>query len=186
MIWLLMIGLALPGGPAAAPPHTASGVITQGGKTLELKSAIAVWEEAARTLTIGLFPFQVDASDVRIMVEQGAQPLAALKPSPDPATWPRSPVGGIVIRFRKRPAEFELGGVEELSVRAHGLLAPDRTFAFNRRSEEQFRREITEFEGRLTPDGGEVRLLVAGSDYVSGQYMDWNIRAQSPIYIKGK
>lgn len=187
MAWRMILGLAVALAPAAvAQEHLASGVITQSGKTLHLKSAVAVWDDTEKTLTIGLFPFEVDERDVRIVVADGAQPLAATKPSPDPALWRESPVGGIIVRFRKRPGELKLDEVEELSVRAHGLIDPEKTFAFSRRTEAQFQREVSEFRGNLTQDGGEVRLLLAGSDYVSGQYMDWNIRVQSPIYHKGR
>jgi len=166
--------------------HAASGTITVNGKTMDLKSAIAVWNEKEKAIVIGLFPFQAGAQDAWVVQESGVLALAAVRPSPDESVWTKTPAGGIVIRYKKRPKTLVLKDVRAFSVRASWLDDPGKTHAIGRSTAKQFAEEISEFGGNLTKIGGEIHLLAAGSDYLSGVYMDWNIRVDARVYAGKK
>jgi hypothetical protein len=163
--------------PGSAQTHLASGTITQHGQTLELKSAVAVWDPEERAVLIGLFPFEVDDRDVRIAVTEGAQALAALR---------QSPSGAILLRLKGKTTAIELPGVDELVVVAKDLAARGKTFSVNRRTAEQLAADVTELSGRVGKDGGEVKLLIAGSDWFSSGHMLWNVRVSSPVYVRSR
>lgn len=170
-------------GPAV---HRASGVITLNGNTIELKSAVAVWDEADKAVLIGLFPFEVDERDARIVIQSGAHSLAALKPSPDPSKWKTPPHGAIVLRFRKRGVELRHEDLEGFSLRSIGLEKPNHSFGVGRRTRQQFAAEVNELSVRLDKTGGAIQLLSAGSESYSGGYFDWNVRVESGILFPPK
>jgi hypothetical protein len=183
---LLAIGVSDPVAAQEAETFMASGTITQSGKTLHLKSAIAVWDNNQKAIIIGLFPFEAGQEDVGVVLESGVQALAALRPSPDESVWPKTPVGGIIIRYKKRPKDLVLKDVRKFSVRASWLGDQDKSFAMGRATQQQLAEEITEFDGSLTRVGGRVRLLAAGSGYLSGETFDWNIRVDATIHTAKK
>jgi hypothetical protein len=80
LVMLTLLAMGLPGPVAAqeAETYMASGTITQSGKTLHLKSAIAVWDDKEKAIVIGLFPFEAGPNDAGIVLESGVQALAAL------------------------------------------------------------------------------------------------------------
>ena len=186
ILTLLVLGLSGPLVAQEAETYLASGTITQSGKTLNLKSAIAVWDDKEKAIVVGLFPFEAGPEDVGVVLESGVQALAALRPSPDESVWPKTPVGGIIIRYKKRPKELVLKDVRKFSVRASWLGDQDKSFAMGRATQEQFAKEITEFDGSLTKVGGRIRLLAAGSGYLSGETFDWNIRVDATIHTAKK
>jgi len=184
-ICALVLGLMLNAVPVLSEEaYLASGTITQDGNTLELKSAVAVWDSKEKTLTIGLFPFAVDEQDVRIMVSDGAQALAALKPSPNPATWERTPLGALQLRYKKRPKKFQMKGLQSMSLRASWLGDGGKTFAVTRRTEGQLAKAFDEFGGSMSKTGGEFSALLAGSEQFIAAALDWNIRLECLIHVK--
>lgn len=184
-IGILVAGLTLFAVPALSEDtYQASGTITQGGRTLELRSAVAVWDPKEKTLCVGLFPFAVDEKDVRIMVSDGAQALAALKPSPDPATWEKMPVGALQLTYKKRPKKFVLKGLESMSLRASWLVDQGKTYGVTRRSEDELAKAFDEIGGTMSKTGGEISALLAGAERFIHAAMEWNVRVNCPVLVK--
>jgi hypothetical protein len=166
--------------------YRASGVMTLNGNTIELKSAVAIWDEVDKAVLIGLFPFAVDEKDARIVADSGAQSLVVLKPSPDASKWKTPPHGAIIVRFQKRAAALRHEDLEGFSLRATGLETPNRSFGVGRRTKQQFAAEVNELSGQLDKTGGTIHLLTAGSESYSGGYFDWNVRVESAILLPAK
>ncbi len=185
-LWL--IGLLASGAVLAqdAPVYRASGKITQNGRTLEIQSAVAIWDEGEKAITIGLFPFPVETRDVRTMVTGSAQELAASKPSPNPALWEKTPVAGIQIRYKKLPKRFTTEKLEGFSLRASGFEDSETSLGVSRRSKVQFAKEIGLLEGQMEKTGGNLRMASKGSESFSAGYLDWDLEIECRVHIKNE
>ncbi len=90
----LMVSAAL-----RAETHSASGTITQNGKTISLKTAVAFWDPDHTELTISLVPFAINSQDIDTIEGSGTLFVAVEKPSPDPRLWQHPPFADLVMRF---------------------------------------------------------------------------------------
>lgn len=166
------------------PGQTASGMLTQNGKTIRLKSAVAVWDAAAGRLTIALLPFAVSRKDIDTIRDSGALFVAADKPSPNPARWPKPPFAVLVIEFRNAAGMIRPENVRHYELHVSWLDRMNYTLSVNRNYQDEVKREFSELAGSPRA-GATVRLVGHGNQtFRGGDKLSWDFRVNSEIYPK--
>ena len=174
----LMVSAALP-----AETHSASGTITQNGKTMNLKAAVAFWDPDYTELTISLVPFAINSQDIDTIEGSGTLFVAVEKPSPDPALWQHSPFADLVMRFDPGTSAISAERVTHYRLIVSWLDRMNFTVTLNRNSQDEVHREFGHLSGSLRP-GGNVQLSSAGSDSLTEDTIRWDVRVNSTIHFK--
>lgn len=168
-------------GIASAQAGSASGTLTQNGKTVKLRSAIAVWDPAENELTIGLFPFAVNRSDVDTMRDSGALFVASGKPSPDISKWSSPPFAELTIEFAPGTHTISREKVAYYALHVSWLDKMNHTLSANRNYQEEVKREFSTLRG-TTGSGGTVELSSRGVEqFNGGDRLSWDFRVQATL-----
>ena len=178
----LVLLLLLPVSVNAAS-HSASGTITQNGKTVSLKAAVAVWDQTEKELTIGLVPFAVTSQDIDEIRGAATLFLVVEKPSPDPGVWQHPPFAELVIRFEPNTRLLSRERVIHYRLQVSWLDRMNHTSTLNRNSPDEVLREFSRLTGSLR-EGGSVELSFAGSDSLMQDTTQWDVRVNSTIRLK--
>ena len=176
LVFLLLVSVS-----ANAASHAASGTITQNGKTVSLKAAVAVWDKTEKELTIGLIPFAVTSQDVDEIRGSGTLFLVVEKPSPDPGIWQHPPFAELVIRFEPNTRLLSRESVIHYRLQVSWLDRMNHTSTLNRNSRAAVLREFGHLTGSLR-EGGSVQLSFAGSDSLMKDMIQWDVRVNSTIH----
>ncbi|MCP5120034.1 MAG: hypothetical protein GY953_55265 [bacterium] len=170
--------------PLAAESYSGSGTLTQDGKTVEIRSSIAVWDPAERQLRIGLFPFSVNRADVETMRKSGAVFVADDKPSPDPGKWEYPPFAELVIEFTEPGVGPSPENVKYYALHVSWLDRMNHTLSANRNDPSKIQSEFSSLRGSLA-DGGSVSLALRGAlVFNSGAQLSWDFQASSRVTTK--
>ena len=178
----LMLFLVVAASPRAET-HSASGTITQNGKTISLKTAVAVWDPAEKELRIGLVPFAITSQDVETIKGSGTLFVTVEKPSPDPGMWQHSPFADLVIQFEPGTNSISPERVRHYRLIVSWLDRMNFTITLNRNSQDEVQREFSHLSGSLR-EGGNVQLSFAGSDSLTEDTIQWDVRVNSTIHLK--
>ena len=178
LVFLLLLSVS-----ANAASHSALGTITQNGKTVSLKAAVAVWDKSEKELTVGLVPFAVTSQDIDEIRESGTLFLAVEKPSPDPGIWQHPPFAELVIRFEPNTRLLSRERVIHYRLQVSWLDRMNHTSTLNRNSRDEVLREFSHLTGSLR-EGGSVQLSFAGSDSLMKDTIQWDVRVNSTIHLK--
>jgi hypothetical protein len=178
----LTLLLLAPASPRAET-HTASGTITQNGKTISLKATVAVWDPAEKELRIALVPFATTSQDVETIKGSGTLFVAVEKPSPDPGIWQHSPFAGLVIQFEPGTSAISRERVTHYRLIVSWLDRMNFAGTLNRNSQDEVRREFSHISGSLRK-GGNVQLSFKGSDSLTEDTFQWDVRVNSTIHLK--
>ena len=163
--------------------HSASGTVTQNGKTISLKAAVAVWDPDVKELRIGLVPFAITSQDIETIRGSGTLFVAVEKPSPDPGIRQHSPFVDLVIQFEPGTSTISPERVRHYRLIVSWLDRMNFTGTLNRNSRDEVQREFSDLSGSLR-QGGNVQLSFAGSDSLTEDTIQWDVRVNSTIHLK--
>ncbi len=166
-----------------AETHSASGTITQNGKTISLKTAVAFWDPDYKELKISLVPFAINSQDMDTIEGSGTPFVAVEKPSPDPRLWQHSPFADLVMRFDPGTSTISSERVTHYRLIVSWLDRMNFTVTLNRNSQDEVQSEFSHLSGSLRP-GGNVQLSFAGSDSLTEDTVQWDVRVNSTIHLK--
>ena len=173
----LMVSAAL-----RAETHSASGTITQNGKTISLKAGVAFWDPNYKELRISLVPFAINSQDIGTIEGSETLFVAIEKPSPDPGLWQHSPFADLVMQFEPGTSTISPERVTHYRLIV-SWLGTNFTITLNRNSQDEVQSEFSHLSGSLRP-GGNVQLSSAGSDSLTEDTVQWDVRVNSTIHFK--
>ncbi len=120
-----------------AETHSGSGTITQNGKTISLKAAVAFWDPDLKELRISLVPFAITSQDVETINGSGTLFVAVEKPSPDAGTWQNSPFADLVLQFEPATSTISRERVRHYRLIVSWLDRMNFTGTLNRNSQDE-------------------------------------------------
>jgi hypothetical protein len=168
---LLLVLLA----PAAMVRAQSMGTLTENGVSMDVKAAVALFDDSGPSLTLYLLPFQPTADETAKLQAEDSLWLLS-KESPDPKKWKNCPHGKFKLgwSFEKE----SVGDAKKATVYVYGYSVGEQGSNIN------INKFGTDTDVSVTSPikiGQDVTVTSKGSDTLSKTVMAWDLKVKAKV-----
>lgn len=164
-------------------PGSASGSLTVGDRTMQIRGAVGTWNRSDKTVVIALLPFPPTQQEAHAMVGESFLFLDDAK-NPDPTIFSACPYGFVKFRFHKVSGVPNLVAADAVSFAFHGFLSTSGSSMIEL-TRSHLLAELAHCELSVQGDsaGKAVVAFEGGSDGFP-QPHSWTIDVRAPVFVK--